>query len=244
VLEAALAAGAPIESVYFSPDAEDAASASAVIDAASARGIRTFPLHRGVLEQIADTVTPQPVVAVIGRIDVPLDELLAAAPAGTPLVVCVDVRDPGNLGAITRSADAAGAAGVICCDGSADPYNPKTVRASAGSLFNVPLTLDVDVDSVLTVLSAAGYLRVGTVARAGIDYGVAELAGRVALVFGNEAHGLPAAVAARLDTVVTIPMSGGAESLNVAMAATVLLFDLARQRRAGTGPGDATEPLR
>lgn len=240
VLAAALRAGAPVESVYYGPEALRVVSAVELLEQARASGLRVFALQPGVVERVADTTTPQPVLAVVGKVDVDLEVLLGASPVGdppSPVVVCVDVRDPGNLGSIVRSADASGAAAVVCCAGSADLYNPKTVRASAGSLFHVPIVADRAAGEVLAALEGAHYLRVGTAVRDGVDYASADLGARVALVLGNEGHGLDDALAASIDAFVSIPMAGRAESLNVAMAATVLCFELARRRRAGAGGG-------
>lgn len=157
------------------------------------------------------------------------------------VAVCVDVRDPGNLGAVLRSAGAAGASGVVCCSGAVDPYNPKAVRASAGSLFHVPLVVDIPVGEVLVALSEAGYRRWATVAHGGIDYGVAALEGPTALLFGNEAAGLADELVSQADGSLTIPMAGPTESLNVAMAAAVLCFEVARRRRLGArSPGSGS----
>jgi len=211
LLAEALAAGAPIEAVFVSEDAPP-------VDFPEARVLR-----RGVLERVADTVTPQPVLTVCRAVDVPL----AALASATFLVVCVDVQDPGNAGTILRSAEAAGAGGVVFAGASVDPYNPKTVRASAGSLFHVPIAIDAD------PLPALSQRRLGTVAHGGTPLDDADLRAPVALVLGNEAHGLPAE--APIDEWVTIPMVGRSESLNVGMAAAVLCFEVARQRRGGSG---------
>lgn len=233
LLEAALEAGASLEAVYHDPNAAPTELRS-LLERARAGGARVFALRQGVLERVTDTVTPQPVCAVAAANDVGVDELLAAPPIRSlPLVVCVAVRDPGNLGAILRSADAAGSAGVVVCGESADPYNPKVVRASAGAIFRLRLAVGGDAGELLDRLGEAGLRRVGTLARGGADYAVASLAAPVALVLGNEASGLGPEAAARLDEAVTIPMAGGGESLNVAMAATVLCFEAARRRRAG-----------
>lgn len=237
VLTAALDAGAPVEAVYHSPDAPSAPGAREVLERARAAGVRVFALQRGVLERVADAVTPQPVLGVVATVDRPLAAVVASAVAGAPLVVCVDVRDPGNLGAIVRAADAAGTSGVVCCDTSADAYNPKSVRASAGSLFHVPLVVDVVAADALRAIGEAGFTRVATVARGGEDYARSQLGDRLALVLGNEAHGLEDTISGALDVRLTIPMLGHAESLNVAMAATVLCFELARRRRLDAAPG-------
>lgn len=184
-------------------------------------------LAPGVMERVADTITPQPVMAVVPFVDVPLDTLAGA----TFLVVCVDVRDPGNAGTVLRSAEAAGADGVVFCDGSVDVYNPKTVRSSAGSLFHVPVVVGGDALEVLERIRGWGVTRLGTSSHAGADYSAVDLTRPIAVVLGNEANGLPPHVTAVLDEAVTIPMAGRSESLNVGMAASVLCFEAARQRR-------------
>lgn len=184
-------------------------------------------LAPGVMERVSDTITPQPVMAVVPFVDVPLDTLAGA----TFLVVCVDVRDPGNAGTVLRSAEAAGADGVVFCDGSVDVYNPKTVRSSAGSLFHVPVVVGGDALEVLERIRGWGVTRLGTSSHAGADYSAVDLTRPIAVVLGNEANGLPPHVTAALDEAVTIPMAGRSESLNVGMAASVLCFEAARQRR-------------
>ena len=184
------------------------------------------------LASLTDTVHPQGLVAVCHFLDRPLDHVLS----GTPklVAVCADVRDPGNAGTILRSAEAAGAAAVVFCDGSVDVFNPKTVRASAGALFHVPVVASGPPAGVLERLGVAGYRRYATVARGGTAYDEADLAGKVAIVFGNEAHGLPDGLHHALDGGLTIPMAGRAESLNVGMAAAVVCFEALRQRRAAS----------
>jgi TrmH family RNA methyltransferase len=166
-----------------------------------------------------------------------LDVELESVAETSPLVVLVDVRDPGNVGTIIRSADAAGAAAVICCAGSGDLYNPKAVRSSAGSIFHIPVVVAPAAGETLDSLGAAGVRRLSTVMRGGEDYSSADLSGRVAIVLGNEASGLGSDLDLSLDGALTIPMEGRAESLNVAMTASVLCFEFARRRRAGSlGP--------
>jgi TrmH family RNA methyltransferase len=214
----ALAAGAPVEAIYL---ADGTAFESPTGD------IPVRRLQRGVLERVADTVTPQPVLAVCAAIDVSLDAIAGA----TFVVVCVDVQDPGNAGTILRSAEAAGAAAVVFTGASVDPFNPKAVRASAGSLFHVPVVSGGEAADVLERLGRQGLQRYGTVARTGAGLDDVDLRAPVAIVLGNEAHGLPPDLLAHLDGQVTIPMAGRSESLNVGMAAAVLCFEVARQRR-------------
>lgn len=226
VLGVALQAGARVEAVYFAPEAAGSPAAVAVLQRATQAGVRVFALQRGVMERFADAVTPQSVCAVVAGLDV----ALSAVADGRLLLACVDVRDPGNLGAILRSAAAAGVGGVVCCEGTADLYNPKVVRASAGALFHLPVVLAGEPAATLDALGAAGYRRLATAARGGEDYLAADLSGPLAIVLGNEATGLPETLAGRLDGTVSIPMASPAESLNVAMAATVLAFEILRRQ--------------
>lgn len=225
LLGEALDSGTPVESVYVAAGPRSS-SIDGVVARAVAGGVRVFDLAPGVIERVAATVTPQPVMAVAGYVDVPLERLRGCR----LVVVCVDVRDPGNLGTVLRSAEASGAGGVICCDGTVDVYNPKCVRASAGSLFHVQVVAGGEPVQVLDTLGSEGFRRLGTRAAGGSPYFATDLTGPTALVLGNEASGLPARVEDTLDGAVTIPMSGRGESLNVGMAAAVLCFEAARQR--------------
>lgn len=234
VLDAALDAGADLEALYAAPEADEACPG--LLDRAAERGILIHRLAPGVLERVADTVTPQPVLAVARRRSPELRELAAA----DLVVVGVDVRDPGNAGTLVRSAEAAGAQGVVFCRGSVDVTNPKTVRASAGALFHVPVVEGGDPQEVLGVLGDLGLVRIGTSARGGERPDRIDLTRPVALVFGNEAWGLPTPVAAGLDGMVSIPMPGRAESLNLGMAASILLYEARRQRTGSPGGGGAS----
>lgn len=245
LLSVALAVGAPVESVYVAPEGRDTPAVAEVLGRAFDAGARVFDLAPGVLERVAGTVTPQPVLAVVGFTPARLDQLDATA-GQSLVVVCADVRDPGNAGTVIRTADAVGADAVVCCDGTVDPTNPKTVRASAGSLFHLPVVVGGDVVTVVEELRRHGYTTVGTVVRGGVDYATVDWGGKVALVLGNEASGLPGEVTDLLDAAVSIPMAGRAESLNVSVAAAVVCFEVLRQRRlghppatgsAGAGPG-------
>ncbi|HEV7861262.1 MAG TPA: RNA methyltransferase, partial [Acidimicrobiia bacterium] len=219
------------------PEAES--QCPALLDRAGRRGILVHRLGAGVLERVAGTVTPQPVLAVVRRRAPGLAEVVrGGAEDAEPrlLVVGVDVRDPGNGGTLIRSAEAAGAHGVIFCRGSVDVTNPKTVRASAGALFHVPVVEGCDPQEVLGVLGDLGLMRIAAVAHGGERPDRVDLNRPLALLFGNEAQGLPADVLDAVDTRVTIPMPGRAESLNLGMAASILLYEARRQRAAVLSP--------
>jgi RNA methyltransferase, TrmH family len=181
-------------------------------------GAPVSELADGVLERVASTERPQPNLAVVRMPaqSVDLDDLGF-------VVVADQLADPGNLGTILRSAEAAGVDAVVLTPGSVDPYNPKTVRASAGALFHVPV-LAAD----LAATRRAGLRLIGTSSHLGVRHTEADWSGRVALVLGNEAHGL--ADDTPVDGWVRIEHHGRAESLNVAMAATLLVFEAARSR--------------
>jgi TrmH family RNA methyltransferase len=192
-----------------------------------------FELASGVLERVADTVTPQPVLAVLPMLDEPPP--IEPEPWSL-LVVMVDVRDPGNAGTVLRAADAAGCQRVLFAGDSVDPYNAKTVRSSAGSLFHVPFGVRDDGGSLAAELAGAGFRTLGTVVRSGDDYTGLDWSVPTALFLGNETAGLDPALTDALTGSVAIPMAGRAESLNVGVACAVLCFEALRQRRGGS-PG-------
>jgi RNA methyltransferase, TrmH family len=232
LLSVALAAGCEVEAVYVAPEGADAPAVVDVTTAVLAGGGRVFDLAPGVMERIASTVSPQPLLAVVSYAAADWTALDGA----TLVVVCVDVRDPGNLGTVIRTADAAGADAVVCCAGTVDPTNPKVVRSTAGSLFHVPVVHGGTTGSALAELAARGLTTVATVVRDGTDYVAFDWTRPVALVLGNEAAGLDPALARSLDAGVTVPMGGRAESLNVGVSAAVLCFEALRQRRAVGSP--------
>ena len=225
-LSEALAAGHTPETVFIAPGGE-----SDVVEEARRAGAPVEHLSDGVIERISDAVTPQPVVSVFPFLDRAIDDvLLTTSGPSSVVVVTAGVRDPGNLGTILRSAEASGATGVVCCDGTVDLYNPKTVRASTGAIFHVPVVAGGEVTAVMTSVAEAGYRRLATSASNGDDYTQADLTGPIALVVGNEAHGVSDDLA--VDGWLTIPIEGRSESLNVGMATAVICFEAARQRRA------------
>jgi TrmH family RNA methyltransferase len=192
-------------------------------------GVDVVVAADAVLARLAETVTPQGVVGVAPFLDVALE----AVPTGC-VAVLHDVRDPGNAGTIVRSADAAGASGVVFGGASVDPYNAKTVRAAAGSMFHVPIVRGAPTAEAIGQLRHRGHRILAMDARGSKSLYATDVAGPVAFLFGNEAHGLPQDVVALADVTVRVPQVGAAESLNLAAAATVCLFDRAR-RAAGQG---------
>lgn len=186
------------------------------------------------VERIATTSSPQPVVAEVELPDtdrgaVPLPAQGASAPL---FIVAVDVNDPGNLGTVARSAVAVGFDAVIALGDTADPFGPKAVRSSAGALFHVPVVIERSVADGMNWLAELGVQRIGTRMTDAAPCDLATLDAPLALVLGNEAHGLGSEIEAMIDTWVSVPMTGSVESLNVAMAGTILSYEVARQRRS------------
>ncbi len=180
-------------------------------------GVRATLVRDGVLSKVMSVQTPRPIVAVAELRVLPLP------PSPSFVVIGAGLSDPGNLGTILRTAEAAGADGVVLMPGSVDPFSPKVVRSSAGAIFRMPVIVDGDPHRI-------GLPLWGTAAVGGVSYDQADLSVPLALVLGNEAHGLPDDV--HLDGLLTIAHVGHSESLNVAMAAAVLCFEIARQRRS------------
>jgi len=193
--------------------------------------VPVIPVDDAGMAGLSETVSPQGLVAVCSFLDVPLTSV-----SGPLVAVLAEIQDPGNAGTVLRTADAAGANGVVFTEGSVDPYNGKCVRASAGSLFHPPVVrgapaasaIDSLRSSGLQVLAADGY------GEADLDEltDAGELAAPTAWVFGNEARGLPDDLAALADRRVRIPIHGRAESLNLAAAAAVCLYASARALRS------------
>lgn len=191
---------------------------------------------------LSETVHPQGLVAVCHRLDRSLAVTLAARPR--LVAVLVEANDPGNAGAILRTADAAGADAVLFTGNSVDLYNGKLVRATAGSIFNLDVVTGLDPVDALARCRAAGLMTAATTGSGAADLDdladAGELGGPTAWIFGNEARGLPADLIAACDRAVRVPIHGRAESLNLAAAAAVCLYSSARaQRNRRRTPGEA-----
>ena len=209
-----------------------------IAQAARDAGIEIEFVTEQVIESMADTVTPQGIVAVCHQFPTSVKDILAPDTDGDgPRLIAIleEVRDPGNAGTIIRAADAAGADGVIFTGRSVDLYNPKVVRSSTGSIFHVPVAVGADFDSVIERARAAG-LQVIAADVKGDDLLAAREAGVLARptawVFGNEARGLSDENLALVDKAITVPIYGHAESMNLATAASVCLYESAFSQRS------------
>jgi TrmH family RNA methyltransferase len=226
----ALDAGVVVESVFVPEGAvADDPAVDALLARCAAAGVEVFALAREVFDNVAPSTTPQPALAVAVPPRHPSVEEVAALDA---LFVLVDVADPGNAGTLVRVAEAAGIGAVVACGSGVEWWNPKVVRASAGSLFRVPVCAVDDPVALLGLLHRHGHTTAATVVEGSVPYTDLDCRGATTFVLGSEAHGLAAEVAAACTARVHIPMAGSVESLNVAMAGAVCAFELARQRRA------------
>jgi RNA methyltransferase, TrmH family len=225
LLEEALRAGLQVRCVFVGERMQDWVEASGL----PAR-TEVLVMPSGILASNLSTETPQPVAALVETPEWAWKDVLSARTTALVLVLA-GIQDPGNLGTILRSAEAFGAGGVICLPGTVNAWNPKAVRASAGSVFRVPV-LSVGEDEAFGQLRKTGVRLLATAVEGAQAANDVDLAGPVALVIGNEGNGVPVELAAKTDGAVTIPCHGPVESLNAAVAASVLLYEAARQRAA------------
>jgi RNA methyltransferase, TrmH family len=227
-LECALAAGARVTCVYAAPSLYLGPNDEALVRRAALGGAEVIELGAGAFESITGHVRPDGIAAVVKRPRTDLERL----PTHSLLLVATGIERPGNLGSIVRTADAAGAAGVVVCDPVTDVFHPETVRGSVGTIFGVALA------------EASGEDALGWLGRHGIRVVVATPGGRgqvweadytaagLAIVVGGERSGCGPEWIAAADETVSIPMAGRADSLNVAVAAGIVLFEAARRRAA------------
>ena len=227
----ALASGARVTGLFVTAPAQ--ARHAALVEKATDAGIDVQVVSGEVMSELAQTVTPQGLLAVCDFVDVPLEAAVAARPRLVALLA--NVRDPGNAGTVLRAADAAGAGAVVFADASVDPYNGKCVRASAGSMFHLPVVAGARLEETVAALREAGLRVVAADGRAasGLDdpETSARLAAPTAWLFGNEAWGLPPGLLDLADESIAVPIYGRAESLNLATAAAVCLYASARAQR-------------
>ena len=224
----ALAAGGVVTQLFVTSSAQ--ARYADLIRLAAGQGADVHAVSGEVMTELAQTITPQGVLAACRFVDVPLAQVTASAPALA--VILANVRDPGNAGTVLRTADAAGAGGVIFAGASVDPYNSKAVRASAGSLFHLPVVTGTPVEDAVRALRERGLRILAADGGAASTLDDLEAAGQLgrptAWLFGNEAWGLSADLLALADEAVAVPIYGQAESLNLAAAAAVCLYASAR----------------
>lgn len=226
IIEEAIRAGLRFAAVFFSESAEN--RAAKLLPQIGAH-VETLVLPDNVFASAVATETPQGVAALVR---VKEFDLAAVLRASEPLiVVAAGLQDPGNLGTIVRSAEAFGAAGVLLAEKTVGQFNPKTVRASAGSVFRLPIVA-VELSQAIAALRERSVRLLATSSHKGTPADEATLTGAVALFIGNEGAGLPRSAMSEMDETVVIPHSTRVESLNAGVATSVLLYEAARQRRS------------
>ncbi len=222
-IEAALRSGMKLEAIYTAPNVTT--TDLLLIEIAEGQNIPAYEVEIGVLESIQDSISPQPILGV-AHMGMP-----SPITTGSSTVILLDnLRDPGNAGTIIRSAHASGVKHVVFSKESVDPYNPKVVRSTAGSIFFVDVHISEDLTRLIEMLKSQNY-KVFTTAGDGDEvYYRADLTGDCAVVIGNEAHGVTKEVREIADSSLRIPTESDLESLNASMAATLILFEAMRQR--------------
>lgn len=227
LLETALSAGVAIREVYFTADFSLKKDGQKIQGILSKKGAKMCEVSENILRKLADTETPQGVVSLVAHTPLMLNDLSLKK---NPLLTVIDgVQDPGNLGTIIRTSDAAGADAVVLLPGTCDAFMPKVIRSTAGSIFHIPV-LHTDASGLMTWLDERGIRLAVTSAGTGKSVFDAELYGPIALLFGNEARGVSEDLRKSADILLRIPVYGKAESLNVAAAAAICLYEAVRQR--------------
>lgn len=219
---------AAVRAIYVTA-AFAAKEAAALAAVAQPAGVRPIVLADPVFQYAADTRTPQGVLCVLQQQTYTLEQLLTRP--NPCLLMLEGLQDPGNVGTILRSGEGAGIAGVILSRDCADIYNPKTIRATMGSVYRVPFVYVDDFCAAIDTVRDRQIRTYATHLDGAAVYDALDYAGPCAFLIGNEGNGLSAAAAARADALTKIPMLGRVESLNAAIAATILMFEAARQRR-------------
>jgi TrmH family RNA methyltransferase len=226
IVEEAIRSGLRFRAVFFRESEQDLAER--LLPQIGAH-VETLSLPNKIFDNAVPSETPQGVAALVHLKEFSLEEIMERLQLG-PLVVIAGLQDPGNLGTILRSAEAFGGAGVVLVEGTVSPFNAKVVRASAGSIFRLPV-IRRKLDAVSSQLRAQEIRLVATSSHKGTPLGEARLTGPLAMFIGNEGSGLPRDLMTRMDEVVVIPHAPQVESLNAGVAASILLYEAARQRK-------------
>lgn len=237
ILEEAIRSGLRLSAVFFRESAQD--RAERLLPQIGAQ-VETLLLPDKLFDSLVPSESPQGVAALVRLKEFVLDDVLERMQVG-PIVVLAGLQDPGNLGTILRSAEAFGTAGVVLGEGTVSAFNSKVVRASAGSVFRLPIVhgqargrgkpATVRMEEILQKLRAQGVRLVATSSHKGTPLDQADLKGSAAIFFGNEGAGLPREMIGKMDESIVIPHTEQVESLNAGVAASIVLYEAARQRK-------------
>lgn len=223
----ALASGCHLEHVVVTSDRSEDPDLASVLEAAVRAGAEAAIVSAPVMAAISPVRSPSPIVALARR---PRLEGRMFEPSPPLVVIACDVQDPGNLGAIARVVEGAGASGLMAVGQSADPFGWKAVRGSMGSALRLPIAVHVEADTAVAAARARGCKIVATVPRGGTSLFDADLTAPTAVLFGSEGHGLPGGLLDSADERLTIPMAAAVESLNAAVAVALVVYEARRQR--------------
>ena len=243
LLHEARASGLHVDSAAFEYSALDDPSIRTLAEQLAAEHVEVFIVSRKVLASMSPVKTPSGLIVIARR---SVERVESVIGGSTPLVVVAhDVQDPGNVGGIIRTAEAAGATAFIAINGTADPFAWKALRGSMGSALRLPIARG-DIDGTLRAVDAAGITTIALVPRGGEPLFTADLSRPLALFLGSEGAGLPETVVRRIDQLISIPMHAPVESLNVGVAAALVLYEAFRQRHVqpATVVARTIEPLR
>lgn len=236
ILEEAIRSGLRFSAVFFRESAQD--RAERLLPQIGAQ-VETLLLPDKLFDSLVPSESPQGVAALVRLKEFSLDDLLESERLQVgPIVVLAGLQDPGNLGTILRSAEAFGSAGVVLGEGTVSPFNSKVVRASAGSVFRLPVvhthgkSAAGKLGEVSEKLRSQGVRLIATSSHKGTPLDQSDLSGKTAIFFGNEGAGLPRDVMAKMDEFISIPHTEQVESLNAGVAASIVLYEAARQRKS------------
>jgi len=224
----ALKENAGIRCIVFSEAFLSGGASAEIINDVKGKGIICYEVPDSLFGSISDTQNPQGILAVLEL----KRKLLRDTAISEGLLILLDnIRDPGNMGTIIRTADAAGCAGVVVSDGCADIYNPKVLRSTMGSVFHLPVCYGGSISEMMQLIKQRGFLLCASHLEGSVSIYDADLSGNTALIIGSEAEGISVETARNADLLIKIPMAGRAESLNASVAAGVMMFEAMRQRR-------------
>lgn len=232
-VEEAVAANADIKYCIFSENLKGD-RASLLLDKMRSKKIDTYMVEDKLINEICDTKTPQGIAAVVKRHKINEDSIISDS---NFLLIVDRLQDPGNLGTIIRTAHAAGIGGIIISSGTVDPYSPKVLRSTMGSIFNVPIIEAFDLSEIIHKIRGSGFTIYASSPSKSVPYWDEAYASKVAIIIGNEANGIDQEVIAQSDRQIKIPMPGGSESLNASVACGILAFEVLRQRAAAQAAG-------
>ena len=217
-----------IEAIFYSSKTNDNKRAADILKKARLKHIPCWLVSNDLIISISDTCTSQGIIALAHAFEYELEDLLLKDKC--ILLLLNEIQDPGNLGTIIRAADAFKATGIILSKGTVDLYNPKTLRASMGSIFHLPIATSADILDTIKMLDEMGAMLLASSLRSDLCIDKVDLTQNICFIIGNEARGLPDEIVMLSDKVITIPILGSAESLNVALSCAIMLYEAARQR--------------